>query len=118
MDSNVEKYVKIMDSLGVKQMVLQGPPGTSKTYSAKEIIKTYMKNSLEEEIIKKDSKGNWSGHWDMVQFHPSYGYEDFVRGITVTTEDKQIIYKTINKVFGKMCEAASANTKEKFFLLI
>lgn len=118
MDSNVEKYVQIMDSLGVKQMVLQGPPGTSKTYSAKEIIRAYLTNPLEEEIIKKDSKGKWSGHWDMVQFHPSYGYEDFVRGITVTTEDKQIIYKTINKVFGKMCEAASANKNEKFFLLI
>lgn len=122
MDSNVEKYVQIMDSLGVKQMVLQGPPGTSKTYSAKEIIKAYLTNSLENEIVKKDSEGNWTGHWDMVQFHPSYGYEDFVRGITVTTEDKQIIYKTINKVFGKMCEIAQKSKndgkKEKFFLLI
>ena len=122
MDSNVDKYVQIMDSLGVKQMVLQGPPGTSKTYSAKEIIKAYLTNSLENEIVKKDSEGNWTGHWDMVQFHPSYGYEDFVRGITVTTEDKQIIYKTINKVFGKMCEIAQKSKnygkKEKFFLLI
>lgn len=122
MDSNVEKYVQIMDSLGVQQMVLQGPPGTSKTYSAKEIIRAYLTNSLEKEIVKKDSKGKWSGHWDMVQFHPSYGYEDFVRGITVTTEDKQIIYKTINKVFGKMCEIAQKSKKddkkEKFFLLI
>lgn len=139
MDSNVEKYVQIMDSLGVKQMVLQGPPGTSKTYSAKQIIAYGISENLKkkddfssykDEDIKKILNAHQIGknknshveekkyYWDMVQFHPSYGYEDFVRGITVTTEDKQIIYKTINKVFGKMCEAASANKNEKFFLLI
>ena len=118
MIDDVKNYVEIMKSLDVRQMVLQGPPGTSKTYSAKEIIKAYLTNSLENEIVKKDSEGNWTGHWDMVQFHPSYGYEDFVRGITVTTENQQIKYETVNKIFGKMCGAASANKSEKFFLLI
>lgn len=118
MIDDVKNYVEIMKSLDVRQMVLQGPPGTSKTYSAKEIIKAYLTNSLENEIVKKNSKGNWTGHWDMVQFHPSYGYEDFVRGITVTTENQQIKYETVNKIFGKMCGAASANKSEKFFLLI
>ncbi|MGN0502031.1 MAG: McrB family protein [Ruminococcus sp.] len=117
-ENNFEKYVKIMDSLGVKQMVLQGPPGTSKTYTAKEIIKAYLSNSLECEILKKDSKDKWTGHWDMVQFHPSYGYEDFVRGITIKTSNNNTEYKTVNKIFGKMCDIANENKDKKFFLLI
>lgn len=144
MDNNVKKYVKIMDSLGVKQMVLQGPPGTSKTYSAKQIIaygisknlKTKDEDIKNDEDIKKILNAHQIGknensnaeekkyYWDMVQFHPSYGYEDFVRGITVTTEDKQIIYKTINKVFGNICKLAKKDKEEnednagKYFLLI
>ena len=118
MKDNVKKYVEIMDSLDVKQMVLQGPPGTSKTYTAKEIIKAYTNNTLEEELIKKDENGEWNGHWAMVQFHPSYGYEDFVRGITIKTSDKDINYETVNKIFGKMCEIAQESKNEKFFLLI
>ena len=123
MKDNVKEYVKIMDSLGVRQMVLQGPPGTSKTYTAKEIIKASLGKKLEEDLIKKDSKENdskdeWIGHWAMVQFHPSYGYEDFVRGITIKTSDSTIKYETVNKIFGKMCEIAQKSKKEKFFLLI
>lgn len=58
----------------------------------------------------------------MVQLHPSYGYEDFVRGITIKTKDEQIQYETVNKIFGKMCKIADdskANGKaKKYFLLI
>lgn len=140
MKKDFMEYIDIMNTLGVHQMILQGPPGTSKTYNAKKIIEEGISvlNNIKEEIKEEktgkktgvlekyqiNSKGE--GYWDMVQLHPSYGYEDFVRGIAIKTENQQIQYETVNKIFGKMCKIASdsktkANDKDKdkkYFLLI
>lgn len=132
MEKDFMKYIDIMDTLGVHQMILQGPPGTSKTYNAKKIIAEgiFVSNNIKEEIKEEktgkktgvlekyqiNSKGE--GYWDMVQLHPSYGYEDFVRGITIKTKDEQIQYETINKIFGKMCKIAGNDEGKKYFLLI
>lgn len=182
MKKDFMEYIDIMNTLGVHQMILQGPPGTSKTYNAKKIIaegifaskyekeledftgskedikKLFDSNSIESEEVGKlldsnnmeskedieklkegikklfDSKkfitkflkpyqinsnnSDNKGYWDMVQLHPSYGYEDFVRGITIKTKDEQIQYETVNKIFGKMCDIAGDNKDKKYFLLI
>ena len=131
------EYIRIMDTLGVHQMILQGPPGTSKTYNAKKIIAegifvsnlenkpkdfTGSKEQITEILNDNQINSEGEGYWDMVQLHPSYGYEDFVRGITIKTENQQIQYETVNKIFGKMCKIAGdskANGKaKKYFLLI
>lgn len=134
MEKDFMKYIDIMDTLGVHQMILQGPPGTSKTYRAKKIIEEGISvlNNIKEEI-KEEKTGKKTGvlekyqinsegegYWDMVQLHPSYGYEDFVRGIAIKTENQQIQYETVNKIFGKMCDIAGRKVNEgkKFFLLI
>ena len=48
-----------------KQVIFQGPPGTGKTYVARELA-NHLAGS-EERVT-------------LVQFHPPYAYEDFVRG--------------------------------------
>ena len=165
--TDIGKAIEIMDDLEVKQMILQGPPGTSKTWSAMyEIVATGIEyNKLiselgtgtislekkrniikkaEEEIAEKDitkieqlvkdyrikeyTNETTDGeeidvirYWDMVQFHPSYGYEDFVRGITVTSdENNNIKYETLDKVFGNICKLAKPenNSNKKYFLII
>lgn len=139
------EYFKIMEALKTKQMILQGPPGTSKTYMAKKIVARKLAEEVktpywgETGCISKTKEGkllteekDWikaflggklekfegvSNFWEMVQFHPSYGYEDFVRGITVkTSEGGQISYETVNKVFGDMCNRAKG--KGLYFLII
>ncbi len=48
----------------------------------------------------------------LVQFHPSYTYEDFVRGIEVKTENGQPEYITKNKILGKFAEEALKNWED------
>ena len=54
--------------------------------------------------VKEESKD-----YDIIQFHPSFSYEDFVRGITVKNVGNQIIYKTENKLLGKLAAKANDN---------
>jgi hypothetical protein len=132
--------VKILHNGWSRQIILTGPPGTSKTYSAKRIIGRLMgldmdskdlddiKADLEETRFKSSSnkEDNSSSNnedesasnnkhnvcWDIVQFHPSYNYEDFVRGIEVIPNQNSsnpsagITYKTVDKILGKMAKQA------------
>lgn len=57
--------------------------------------------------IIKPSKVKTESNFTLVQFHPSYSYEDFVRGISVKNEDDKIVYKTEDKVIAKLSKLAS-----------
>lgn len=48
-------------------------------------------------------------NWSLVQFHPSYSYEDFVRGIVAETQDNQIGYKTVDKLLAQIAARALKN---------
>ena len=93
------------------QIILYGPPGTGKTYSAKQV--------LMELLNVKDEKAldNLRDYWDIVQFHPSYNYEDFVRGIKVNTKGGQPTYDTVNRVFGDMCKSAQKNKRNHVLII-
>ena len=135
-DAIYKEYKETMELLGIKQMILQGPPGTSKTYSAKAFLKYMAHNCSDEELADLQiidyfaedkycaklckEKGEPEIAWDIVQFHPSYGYEDFIRGIKVSTKSGSgtILYETVNKVLGNIAELAKKNEKTKFFLII
>lgn len=54
-----------------KAMILQGPPGVGKTFIARRLAFALMRERDEHRV-------------KMVQFHPSYGYEDFVQGYRPT----------------------------------
>jgi hypothetical protein len=45
----------------------------------------------------------------LIQFHPSYSYEDFVRGITAKVTDGQIKYEAVNKILGAFAQEAYTN---------
>ena len=88
------------------QIIFHGPPGTGKTHCAKQLLPDLLGDG-------------WDDRWSIVQFHPSYNYEDFVRGVQVeTTQSGQVVYKTLNRTFGDMCANASKHPDEKFALII
>ena len=76
----VEKIILSINR-GEKQIILDGPPGTGKTYLIKKIIQ-FLSNG--------DSIS------DLVQFHPSYGYEEFVEGLRPTSKNGIISFEVVS----------------------
>ncbi|CAC9560790.1 hypothetical protein [uncultured Gammaproteobacteria bacterium] len=103
--SNQSKLKEVIDLLKCKkQIILQGSPGTGKTHKAMEIAKEMAPNN-----------------YKLIQFHPAYTYEDFVRGIVATTDDNgNINYEVKNKVLVEMAENAenAKNNPDNPFVLI
>ena len=92
----------IIDLLHYKhQIILQGPPGTGKTREAKRIAKQLLGLSDNDSL-----EGNVQ--FKLIQFHPSYSYEDFVRGIVAQPNETGggIVYTAENKVLAKFAEKA------------
>jgi len=45
----------------------------------------------------------------IIQFHPAYSYEDFVRGISVNSDDGKVSYNTENRILGEFAAEALKN---------
>ncbi|KUY20027.1 hypothetical protein BAZ12_02800 [Elizabethkingia miricola] len=90
-----------------RQIILQGPPGTGKTRLAKEIAVEMLGLNDTEELKNNEQ-------FKLIQFHPSYTYEDFVRGIiTKPNEDGEgILYEAENKTLGLFAKEALKNYNE------
>lgn len=113
---DIEKYWKSDIVLESKNMILHGAPGTGKTYSVENTIKNRLE-FLQGQNSQKQFK--------LVQFHPSYSYEDFIDGIKPEgiSENGNMKFKLVNGEFKKMCiEAAeelklnSSNPKSFYFI--
>lgn len=72
-----------------KNVILTGAPGTGKTYLAKRVV----------ELIDAD--------FELVQFHPSYDYTDFVEGLRPTqNESGEVGFELRDGVFKAFCKKA------------
>lgn len=96
----IQKYTNLLSAK--KQIILQGPPGTGKTRLAKQVAEEISGTLFDKELNQEQV--------EIIQFHPSYTYEDFVRGITLKNdEDGKIEYRTENKVLASIAERALKN---------
>ena len=87
------------------QLLFQGPPGTGKTYVA--------------ETLARLLAGDEEGRVEVVQFHPSYAYEDFIEGIRpVVTEGSDLAYEVREGIFMKLAERAREFPEDPFFLVV
>ena len=76
-----------------KNLILQGPPGTGKTFIARRIAWCLIGRQDNAPI-------------EMVQFHQSYAYEDFVQGYRPTDDGG---FELKDGVFHRFCTQARAN---------
>ncbi len=86
-----------------KQVIFQGPPGTGKTYVAQ---------ALAEFLTESQHRVT------LVQFHPSYAYEDFVRGFRPKQVNDQLVYELKDGPLLLAAERARSEPAAKHFLVI
>lgn len=91
--TDTAKIHQILSLLKHKQnVILQGPPGVSKTYLAKRLAYAMIGEEIDDRI-------------EVVQFHPSYSYEDFILGYKPKNEG----FDLVPGVFKCFCEEANKN---------
>lgn len=94
---------RILSSLEYKMnIILQGPPGTGKTFMATRLAYALMEEKDKSKI-------------EMVQFHQSYSYEDFIQGFR-PKEDRS--FRLENGVFYRFCKKAQTDPDKKYFFII
>jgi len=70
------------------------------------------------EVIPESFIVNSSVVWDIVQFHPTYSYSDFVRGVDPDFSDGEIRFSDQKRTFLKMCESAIQNPSTPHVLIV
>lgn len=86
-----------------KQLIFYGPPGTGKTYLARKLAEHLCGPSAMK----------------LVQFHPSYSYEDFFEGFRpVQRDDGQLTFKLEPGPFRLLVEAARQHPSDPYVLIV
>ncbi len=111
-----------------KNLILQGPPGTGKTRLAKQIAlwltddaekSLSLIEAIDQKVFRGDPDIKGKSQIKLIQFHPSYTYEDFVRGIKADIVNGQPKYEVENRILAAYAEEASKpENKHKAFVLI
>jgi Cdc6-like AAA superfamily ATPase len=85
-----------------KNIILQGPPGVGKTFIARKLAYEIMQEVKDANI-------------EMVQFHQSYSYEDFIQGLRPTQKGG---FDLRDGIFYSFCQRALAHPDRPFFFII
>lgn len=94
-----------------KNIILQGAPGTGKTYNTAAIALSilrmdYVDFSNHESVMKKYKEYVDKGQIGFVTFHQSMDYEDFVEGLKPEIIEGGINYKVEEGIFKQICKKA------------
>ena len=116
----IEKSVKLLKEK--RNIILQGAPGTGKTYTTASIIvemkREYMPDMSRQEIMEKYNNMANNGFVEFTTFHQSLDYEDFVEGLKPIVKEGHVTYNVEPGIFKKICIKASNDPGNNYFLII
>ena len=108
--SNMKGIVDLLKAK--KQIILQGAPGTGKTYSSAEIALRICERdgidySSRDSIMKAYRTAVKEEQIVFTTFHQSLDYEEFIEGIKPISDEDGISYAVLPGIFKKLCKKAS-----------
>lgn len=98
-DTKYDRFVSVLKKK--KNIILQGPPGVGKTFAAKRLAYSIMKEKNDDRI-------------EFVQFHQNYSYEDFMLGYKPCENGFEMKYG----IFYQFCQKASNHPDKDYFFII
>ena len=107
----MKKYVDILRTK--KNLILQGAPGTGKTYTTASIAVALCAQDFPDfadhkKVMEEYERLRAEGRIAFCTFHQSMDYEDFVEGLKpeVVEDNKGVVYKPEDGLFKLMCDRA------------
>lgn len=113
MNSEIQQYTKLLEFK--KNIILQGAPGTGKTYNTAALALSICGESVPEshdEVMQRYDELQKEGRIGFCTFHQSMDYEDFVEGIKPVTEGTSIKYEVKDGIFKKIADRARLNFED------
>lgn len=92
-----------------KQIILQGAPGTGKTYSTAEIAVNLIDEKISndrKEVMKRYKELMEKNQIFFTTFHQSMDYEEFVEGFKPVSNNDNIYYEVKDGIFKEACNNA------------
>ncbi len=104
-----------------KQIILQGAPGTGKTYKTAAIAvgmcnPAFYDFADHQKVMEEYERLQDEGQIAFCTFHQSMDYEDFIEGLKPEVKGNAVEYNVENGIFKTICELAQ--TQDKPYVLI
>jgi 5-methylcytosine-specific restriction endonuclease McrBC GTP-binding regulatory subunit McrB len=91
------------------QLILEGSPGSGKTFVAEHFGRflAYGEEGYSSWVDDPfNLEDSYRQRFEVVQFHESYGYEDFMEGFRPKTEDGIMVFERQSGIFKRFCDEA------------